>query len=338
MNFIKSLKIFFNNSGTDKLFLSLIPAFCALVSAGNTFLFDFKKGIICFISIIFFHLSIKIFDDFIDYIYENPQNRVELEQTGVRVFSAKCKHFLYDKCSPRVYFYCSLLLFTIGIILTGIINIWLSLFITAFLILFGFINYHKKFNFIISKISTESLISILCAPLCMLTIFLISAKCITFQICYLSVIIIPLTLSVLLTASLLNLKSDIITEKTTLPVIINNKNIILYLYFIFTFIPYLLVITGVYLNILPKLSLITLLLLGHSVWLFCLIWIYEKEPQKIIKWNILMGEDKYKIQNEQNNVSWYTVRFNFARNIYVTFIILLTISLINWSGTFLFSF
>ena len=337
MNFVKSIKTFYENSGYDKLFLSVLPAFCAFICAGNTFLFDFNKGFLFLISVIFLHISIKIFDDFIDWINGNPQKRAELEQTGIRALTSKCSHFLNKSSNPRFYFYISLFLFIFAIFLLGTINIWLCLVVLTFLIISGLINYHSKFYKILSKIGTEIIISILCAPVSMTILYFVCAKCIRLQIAYLSIIIFFAIIPVLIIPSILNIKSDKITNKTTLPLILNNKKITLCLLFLFIVLPYILIVSGVYFNVLPKLSLITLLLLGHSTWLFYLLLLFEKEPQKIIKWSFLLGEDKYKIKNEQKNISWFTIRFNFARNIYVSFIFLLIISMIDWSITFLFT-
>ena len=175
MNFVKSIKTFYENSGYDKLFLSVLPAFCAFICAGNTFLFDFNKGFLFLISVIFLHISIKIFDDFIDWINGNPQKRAELEQTGIRALASKCSHFLNKSSNPRFYFYISLFLFIFAIFLLGTINIWLSLLVLTFLIISGLINYHSKFYKILSKIGTEIIISILCAPVSMTILYFVCA-------------------------------------------------------------------------------------------------------------------------------------------------------------------
>ena len=338
MNFVKSVKTFYENSGSDKLFLSVLPAFCAFICANNTFLFNFYNGILFLTAVIFLHISIKIFDDFIDWINENPQKRAELEQAGIRTLTSKCSHFINKSGSPRHYFYISLIFFILAILFLGAINIWLSVTVTILLVVSGLVNYHPKFYTIISKTSTELLISILCAPVNILFMFIACAKCIRLQIIYLSIIIFFLVISVCLIPSIINIKSDTITNKTTLPIILNNKKIMMCLLMLFITVPYILVAIGVYFNILPILSILTLALSGHSIWLFYLILLFEKEPQKTIKWNFLMGEDKYKTKNEQKNISWFTVRCNFARNIFVTFILLLIISLIDWSGTFIFPY
>ena len=132
-------------------------------------------------------------------------------------------------------------------------------------------------------------------------------------------------------SSTLNKKADMITDKITFPIIINNEKYEIYFSLFFTFIPFILTYTAISLNIMPMFSYITFILIPQAIWQFYLMYQFKKTPQNSTKWNILMGADKYKTQNEQNNLSWFSVRYNFARNIFVTYGIILAITLIDYS-------
>ncbi len=323
MKIISFIENFLDNSGYDKLFLTSLPGLCAIVFANSIFTFKFAIGIIFFLAIILLQLGGKILDDYGDWVNGNPQKRLHYEQTGIRGRFDKCYYYLNNAQSPRVYLNIALFLiwiFFITLLSFCITDHSLLLLIPIILIsLFAYINYSKKAKPLLSKIGSEAILAFLCGPLNMLTIFYASTRCITPEIISVSVIFFFFIFNICFIGSILNLKSDIMTGKTTFPIILNKQNYIAYFTIFFNIFPYILTYFFINCNLLPRYSYLAFTLLPLSIWLSYLVILYIKEPQKVIKWHFLMGADKYAVENEQNNLSWYSVRYNFARNIFVMY-------------------
>ena len=333
MKLLNYINDFFDNCGVDKLFLSVIPAFLAAVLACNVFTYNLKLCIFSLIAVILVQIVIKFFDDFVDWSKKLPLERQEIEEKGIRGRYDKAIYYLGENgINPKNYFYISLFLLALSI---GIL-IFISfscrnvlILIPIIVILFlGFINYSQKLKHIIAKIGSETITAAICAPITMFFVFFASSKCLTTLIIYASLIMFFFVLNICFTASILNQKIDIMTNKTTLPVIINNQNMLIFIIIFLNLIPYLLTAAAIILNILPKTSYFTLLLIPHSIWLTYLCIQYIRNPQILYKWHFLMGFSKYSVQDEQNGISWYTTRYNLARNIFFAYTIILIFTVI----------
>lgn len=335
MNFIVGIKTFLNNLGKDKLFLTFIPCFCATISANNTFNFNLINGIIFIFAVILIQLGVQVFDDFIDWITCKTAERKDLEQTGVRVLYSKGNYMLTNKKNARLYFYISAVLILTALIVLSIlckkIQDYKLLINIPILITFGLIYYLPLLNKYTNKLGTEIIIAIICAPITIVSTFYASAKCLIPQLYAISVIFFFMIFNLCYISSMLNIKSDILTKKTTFPMVLNNEKYEIYFSLFFTIFPFVLTYLSISLKLLPIYSYITFLILPQALWQFYLMYKFKKAPQDNVKWHILMGEDSHKIENEQNNISWYSVRYNFARNIYIAYGIILAVSLINFS-------
>ena len=331
---------FFKTAGRDNLCFTEIPALCAIILAENIFESDFWYGMLIFIACLLFQMSAQIFDDFFDWITSKTTKRQELEQTGVRGVYTKSSHFLTDKSLPRIYFFMALLITIIALLIFAFVSISSKKFlILLFLIplpLFFLFNYHSRFRKIMNFIGTEFLCAILCSFITIFCVFYTCAKCVTLPVIFIGLLSFFFTYNLLYTASLLNLKPDIMTEKTTMPIILKGANKQLAFSIFLTLFPFILLPLGVYYGILPKISLISELLIFHSIWFLYLIYLFIKEPQKIIKWHFLMGPGKDEIENEQSSLGWYTVRYNFLENIYLIFFLVIILSIINWKEIFIY--
>lgn len=339
MKFINNLIKFYENAGHNNLFFTALPAIYGIILGLNIFTFNLCYAILIFLACIMIQLCAQILDDYLDWIFSMTLKRLELEQTGIRGLYTKCNYFAENKKLPKLYFYAAILLFLIALS----IFIYVSLIsknyrILLFLIplpLFLLINYSPKFNKILKLFGTEFLCASLCSFLTMICVFYASTNCIIISTVYIALIFFFFTLNIMYTASLLNLKCDILAQKITLPVILKNENLIFLFSILFTLTPFILLPLGVYLNILPKISLILEALIFHSFWFLYLIYLYIKEPQKVIKWHFLMGNNENGIKNAHNNIEWYTIRCNFIKNIYFAFSFILICLLLNWKNIFI---
>ncbi|MBQ7450137.1 hypothetical protein IJS77_01875 [bacterium] len=340
MEIFKKIDNFLKCAGYDKLFISFFPMFCSLVLAAGTFTFNYKFACYLTVAFVLLHLSIKIFDDFIDWIKGKPYNRMELEKTGVRGLYLKCSHFIENKTLPRFYFYCAFtfLFFSVFIIFSVccMSKIYCALLFLLIIPFFALLNYKEKYSKIILFTGYEIFPAMICSFLSMFFIFWVSTRCITSTLFYISIISFFSTLNIFYTSSLLNQKADIISEKKTLPIIIKNENLQFIFSSFLTLFPFILVGIGIFYDFLPKLSEITILLIPFSIWFLYLIYLFIKKPQQTVKWHFLMGFDGNRDCNEQNNLSWYFVRYNFLRNIFISFYMLLSISFINFKELFMF--
>ena len=329
MKFINEIKIFINNAGYDKLFLTMLPGFLAIVSASNIFTFDIINGFFIIISILFFQLSSKIIDDFIDWINLIPKELANIEKIGIRGRFDKCSYYIKDNKNPKLYFYWAIVLILIALSIFTFVSFHnnFKMFLPlCFAIILLYINYGEKAKKIRTVISSETIIAMLCAPITMISIFYASTRCITFNLVFLSIIIYFFIFNICYTSSLLNLKIDMMTGKFTFPCIIKSQKYIIYFTIFFNFFPYLLTYLGIIFNILPKYAYLTFLLIPHTIWLTYLCILYIIKPQKLVKWHFLMGMDKYKIKNEQEGLSWYTTRYYLARNIFFIYVLILILS------------
>ena len=330
MNKIKNIFLFFNNAGFDKLFLTAMPAFYAISASCFVFTNNLPNSILMFIGIICLQLSIKIFDDFIDLYDGKIEQRLQIEQTGMR--GRYDKGIYFYKNSPRKYFYTAIILSICFLIASIYISFsqksFLILIFVIFISILGYINYSSKTKYIIKKTGTEFIVAFLCSFGNIFLVFYSGAKCLTPQIAAASLITFFFIFNISYISSILNLKVDIMTKKTTFAAFINNSAMRIWFLIFFTLFPYILTYTSISFNIFPKTAYLTFLLIPHSIWLIYLVILYETKPQVQIKWNILMGPNKYKIIDEQNGLSWYNVRYNFARNIFCTYMIIITVLLV----------
>ena len=340
MQTIEFLKNFLKDAGANKLFLTVFPSFCAIVSASNTFDFNITNGLIVLFAAILIQLSIQLFDDFIDWVSGSTIKRQELEQSGIRGLYTKSAYALNNKKLPRTYFYTAIIFFIIGVnrifYVCRLINDYKLLLGLLMVILFGFVNYYPKNKKVMEYLGSEIFVATLCAPILMVSTFYACAKCIIPQIVLLSFILFFIIYYICLVGSTLNLKPDIMTQKTTLPIMINNSDKNLIILFFIGIIPFLLSLVGIIFEIIPKYSYSVFLLLPYYFWHFYLMYIFEKDPQKQVKWHFLMGEDSKKIENEHLGYSWYTVRYNFIRNIFIMYSIILAISITDFKEFFMF--
>lgn len=333
MKLLNSVKDYFNNCGRDKLFLTAIPSFLAMVAACNVFTFNLKICLLSFIAAELIQISVKFFDDFFDFVKGYPVRRQRIEETGIRGRFDKAVYYLGENNKkPLVYFWATLAILFLTLLIFVFISFYnrnVIMLLPIIIVLFmGFVNYSGQFKKVINKIGTEIIIAFLCAPVCMLFIFYSSTRCITPQIVYLSLIMFFFVLNTCFISSVLNQKVDIMTDKNTLPVIINKPTLLILLIITFGIIPYLLTFIGIISNIMPKLSYFTFLLIPHSIWLMYLCIQYIRNPQVLYKWHFLMGFDSFYIENEKNGISWYTTRYNLSRNIFFSYTIILIITFI----------
>lgn len=340
MKILDVLKKIFLSTGINKTFLTFFPWLCACVLASYTFHYNFINSFQVLLAIIFMQLSIQMFDDYLDWVFGLTLKRKSLETIGVRGLFNKCEYAITDKTQPKLNFYSSIIFFVFSTLnLIGVCirleNFFLMI-IPIFIIFLGVINYHQVTKNFMNTIGTEILAALLCGPITFLTTYYSTSNHITFKAFFISLIFVFFAYYLCLTASFLNIKSDTLTQKTTLPTIIKNINVYFSIYMFIGFLPFLLIIFAIILNFLPKTSYLTFLILPFYIWHLYLMYLFEKEPSKKIKWNFFMGIDNKKIINEQNNISWYTVRYNFIRNIYITISLLLIISLTNIEELFIF--
>ena len=97
MNFVSNMKTFFKNIGYDKLFLTFMPLICAFYLTKDVFKVNYLNGVLLIIAILYFQISVQIFDDFMDWVLGQTQKRNELEQLGIRGNFEKCKYIYMDK-------------------------------------------------------------------------------------------------------------------------------------------------------------------------------------------------------------------------------------------------
>ena len=340
MDLCQKIIDFYKNAGHNKLCLTSVPSLCAIIIAEGIFNSYFFAGIFIMIACIFFQISVQIFDDYIDWIFSKTQKRLELEKTGIRGLYTKSVHFLSDKKLPRKYFYLAILFAIIAIAIfiadSIIFNNYMIILFLLPPLLFFLINYCLKFKKILNFTGTEFLCAISCSFLTMFCVFYASAKCITMPLAVVALILFFLIYNLLYTASLLNLKPDIMTEKSTMPIILKNENIQFLFSVFLTLFPFVILPIAVYYEILPKFSLTAEFLIFHSVWFLYLIYLYIKAPQKIIKWHFLMGLNKNEVENEQKNIGWYTVRYNLFENIFLIFSLILIITFILQQRAFIY--
>lgn len=339
MKLISFLVEFYKNTGHNNIFLTALPAIYGIISGLNIFTFNFKYAILICLACIIMQLCAQFLDDYLDWIFAKTLKRLELEQTGVRGLYTKCNYFLENKNLPKLYFYIAIFLFIIAISIFIYVSIvsknYRILFFLIPLPIFLLINYFPKCINLLRAIGTEFLCASLCSFLTMICVFYASTNCIITSVIYIALTFLFFTYNILYTASVLNLKCDILTEKNTLPVILKHENLIFIYSILLTLIPFILIPFGVYLKILPKFSLISELLIFHSIWFLYLIYLYIKQPQKITKWHFLLGYNENGIDNEHKNIEWYTIRCNLIKNIYTTYSFILILVSIDWKNLFI---
>ena len=135
----------------------------------------------------------------------------------------------------------------------------------------------------------ELIIGIMFGPLSMMGIFFVATGEFSIILTIISFAIGLLVSNIIYTHSILDVDADREVNKMTMAVLIGNKKTMLAVSFLMNFLPFIIIITGVVLNILAIYYLFVLLALPMAISLFYLLIQFHKNPQKEFSPRFWMG-------------------------------------------------
>ncbi|MED9962771.1 MAG: prenyltransferase [Bacteroidales bacterium] len=332
---MKKLKVWMQNARKASLAQSMLPAILAVVIAINEAEFNIFLAILAVLGVVSAHLGMNLADDFFDYKVNTAESRKELSRQGIRARIVKYPYLtsnestLQDLKKAIVLF----LLFAAimgGIILTVRFN-WLIVLI-AFLTLFLGISY-SGFPFKFSYIGLgELVIGIIFGPLLMMGVYIASANRLDSSVVLASIPVGLLVVNILFTHSFIDKKADESANKMTFARLLKTNKANLTASVLFNFIPYLIIVAGVFLKYLHPLYLLIFLVLPRSIWLIKSLFDFAKsENANVAKPPKYMGNmgnwEKFQIAG----VDWFMARWLGARNILSLFcIVIILVNIILW--------
>ena len=281
-------------------------------------------GIVSLIGILILHMATNIFDDTIDY----EAGKKSIEQGLRNNFNfqpAKCALIFNKTFSIEQYKKASFILFTLAIIIAvffikiygfELLKILIPTFILCILYpILGCLGFG------------ELIVALIFSPLLYLGVNYVMTGYYSFELLFISISTGLLSVAVLHNHMLLDFNFDEANRKTTLCRLCRNKMNALYLLGIIITLAYLNIIILVILKQLSIYYLLVLMSLPTAIILYRVMNIHINNPEKKIKYNILMGDISAakKADDEQKD---FLLKFIIMRNLLNFFTILICIAMV----------
>jgi len=305
---------------------SILPALVAICLAHTSPNFSWGMAVLAVFGVAFGHLGINLLDDFFDYKKDNQAVRDRLNSTGIRARIAKCHYITSGEVSIRQLFWVASILCGIALLLGMIIFfergkiILIISVITAFL---GLCYSGRPFRFSYHGMG-ELVIGLVFGPLLMWGVYVSAGGLDYSQLFFISIPIGLLVTNIVYTHSIIDFEADKAMNKRTLAVLLNRKSLMNIISFLFIFFPFIVVLIGIFLQILSLWYLFVFLVFYMAITLFRYILLFQRNAQQKIKPKWWMGPMENWKNIEAAGIDWFMIRWYLARNL-ITFFCIFTI-------------
>ena len=314
---------------------SILPALLAItLAAVQSSTFSWYLAVFALLGVIFGHLGINLWDDYFDYKKSDQAVRDRLNSNGIRARIVKCTYLTSGEANLKqlfwvatIFCFASLVLGTVIFIERGIFvekaGYWILVIalITAFL---GISYSGFPFRFSYHGLG-EIVIGLVFGPLLMMGVYIATCGDFSLQLVFISIPVGLLVTNIVYTHSVIDFEADKAMEKKTLAVILKQKNRMNIVSFIILFSPFITILTGVILVILPVVYLFTFIALFHAIYLFKLILDFQKGEKATIAPRRWMGPMERWAGITTAGIDWFMIRWYMARNLLMLFSLLIII-------------
>ncbi|MDR1544990.1 MAG: prenyltransferase [Prevotellaceae bacterium] len=324
---LKKVQFWFDNARPTSLPQSILPAATAIFLAIHTDGFVWWLAILALLGVAFAHLGLNLFDDYFDTKKKKQTYREELQHTGMRARIGKTPYLTSGQATENqllvaCFVFCGIAV-AIGcvIFLFRDINIfWLA--VTTAIIGIQYsapplrLSYHGL---------GEVVIGIIFGSLNMIGLYYASCGSFSYEMITLSFSIGLLVMNIVYIHSILDFIPDKAVGKRTLAVLLNNQKAMLVLLFFIIFIPFLIIIAGIFLKILGLKYLAVFILLPMAITLFYMMTEFVRNPERKFEPKFWLGPFNQWKKITEYNLEWFMVRWLTARNLISFFCLIIII-------------
>lgn len=324
---MKTFFIWVKNARYAAIPQSLLPALVAIAFASNSDRFSPLLALLSVLGVVFAHLGANLFDDYFDAKKNDSSYKDRMAAQGIRSRIAKCNYLSDGSATIKQLFFAALSFVFVALFLGTIILFyrweqWLSILMIVGLT--GFISlFYSAWPFRLSyKGLGEFCIALLFGPLLMQGVFVASSRSVSYPLLFFSFPIGILVANVVYTHAILDYEPDKFIQKKTLAVVLNNKNWMNFFSFLFNFSPFLIILAGVVLQIIPAIYLLAFIALPLAVWLFSSILKFQRNPELVPqkKWFHFPMEQWKEVSHA--GIGWFMIRWYTARNLIIVFCVI----------------
>lgn len=294
-----------------------VPFLFAALDGGNVY-----YGIISLIGIVFAHLGVNLFDDFIDYIIEQGKIKKGLKEK-FSLQKGKCAYLLSKEANLSELFLIISVCFAIAIycgifltIKTGIFVLYIMAAAALIGVLYPFLSYVAM---------GEIAVGIMFAPLLYTGVYFVMTQNFSTELIPIAVSTGLLTIGLLHAHMFLDIDFDIRSNKITLCSLAKTKKRAVTNQVIITVLAYLNIFVMIFFG-LPKIYILSFLSIPTAIILYKLMICDCYKKRKEIKTNIFFGYLGDLTKYENFDIKAFMIKFSVARNIMVEFTVLICIA------------
>ena len=330
---MNTIKTWYKNSRPVSLPQSMMPAVLAVFLAAPNAGFSLWLGILAVIGVAFAHLSLNMFDDYLDYTKKKTDYREELVHEGMRARIGKCNYLNSGQNTVKQLLIACLVFGAIAIVCGSIIlyfrgiTIFYVALITAVL---GIFYSAPPIRFSYHGLG-ELLIGLIFGPLNMIGTYYAAGGQFDNVIVFISIPVGLLVMNIVYAHSILDFIPDKKVGKRTLAVLLNNTTAMLVVLFLINFVPYIIITYGVVMQYISVYYLFLFLTLPMAVSLCYLMVEFVKDPQRKFTPRPWFGPMSDWDNICKAGIDWFMIRWLTARNLISLFcLVIIIVSLITY--------
>jgi len=306
---------------------SLLPAVVATCLAYSSPGFSWWWAVLAVLGVAFGHLGINLWDDYFDYKKDHQAIRNRLNSNGIRARIAKCDYLNSKQANTKQLFFAASFFCAIALSVGMIIFLKRGIFIliiSAITALIGFFYSAPPLRLSYRGLG-ELLIGFVFGPLLMSGVYFSACGHFSPQLLFISIPIGLLVANIVYTHSVIDFQADKALEKKTLAVLLAKKKPMNFVSFLFIFLPFLIIIIGIFFEILSIYYAFVFVILYMAIYLFRIILLFQNGLRGKIqpKWWMGTMENWQKI--ETAGIDWFMIRWYLSRNLLVCFCLIIVI-------------
>ncbi len=306
---------------------SLFPAFLASFMAAQHSNFSFTLTVLSVLGVIAVHLGANLTDDYFDYKKNKEAIMSQSYPTQSPIRKGKCGYLVHNKTNVQALLKTIIFLFSFSLLIASIAYIYRGVYILYYVLLAGFLSIsYSGFPFRLSYHGLgELIVGLMFGPLLMSGIYYVGTGEFPSAVWMISVCVGLLVTNILYVHSIMDYEADKSIQKKTLAILIRNKNANMIVAFMITFLPYFILLFGVFFHVLNKAYGFLFILLPLSIYLYYILFHYIYATNKTFHprwWMGYMGQWK---AIEKAGIDQFMLRWLLARNICMFFCILASI-------------
>lgn len=325
---LKKIGFWIDNARYTALAQSITPSLLAIAMASNAYGFSLPLSIIALLGIVFAHLGLNLADDYFDY-RNGDMDRREKAKEGMRLRIAKCEYITSGKATLKQTLRVIIIFLSLALVCGVIIVCYRGLMNILWVVLLGGI---VGLGYSMPKIRLsyrgfgELVIGLVFGPLLMIGMYYSASGEFSSALNLISIAIGLLVINILYAHSIMDIECDTSIGKKTLAHILKTGKRRLIASFIFSFLPFLLILIGIFTKTLHWAYAFSFLSLPMAIYFFKSIRAFVNEDKTSSlepKWFLGKMERWDKIKAA--NIDWFMFRWYLARNL-VTFFSLILIA------------